>query len=250
MKKLKQENPNFRTADFWKPMADYLHAQDRDIQFNLCQYGGDQPWTWAPGLGIQSWRIGGDLNHKVTTYFEQALRIATDLRDYSKPGQWNDPDFMYIHKIRDFRKMTNATVEIPLDTNQRYQYVTLWSVICAPFFFSCDMDVIDEFTIRLLGNADVVGINQDELGLVAKVERKSDSEVVMVKPLADGSRAVALFNRNPTNEMDVKLESAWLGGNSPSRITDAWRQKAVPKLKAGDTVRLSPNGVALLIVKK
>lgn len=35
-------------------------------------------------------------------------------------------------------------------------------MISAPFFFSCDIDAIDEFTVRLL--ADVVAVNQDELG--------------------------------------------------------------------------------------
>ncbi len=250
LKKLKEENPNFRTADFWKPMADYLQAQDRDILYNLCQYGNDEPWNWAPGLGIQSWRIGGDLNHKVTTYFEQALRIATELRAYSKPGQWNDPDFMYIHKIRDFKKMVNPTVEIPLDTNQRYQYVTLWSIICAPFFFSCDMDAIDEFTLRLLSNADVMNINQDELGKVAEVVRNDDKEVVMVKPLADGSKAVAVFNRNPKDEAVIELAWADFGGCCTRSVYDIWRQKEVGDFKDSFSVRLSPHGVGLFIIRE
>lgn len=250
LSELKKSKPGFKTSDFWKPMADALQAQDRDILFNLCQYGQDNPWTWAPDLGIQSWRTGGDLNHGVGTYFKQALRLATELRDYSKPGQWNDPDFMYIHKIRDHKHMVAPTVEIPLNTNQRYQYVTLWSMICAPFIFSCDMDAIDEFTIRLLANADVVGINQDELGQVAKVVRQTDGEVVMVKSLADGSRAVALFNLNADNDVDIKLDADWLGAEAPGVVFDAWRQRAVTHLKSGDTVRLSPNGIALFIVKK
>jgi len=246
---LKRKNPDFKPVEFWEPMAEALRSQDRDVLFNLCEYGDSDPWTWAHQLDIQSWRTGGDLNHNVKTYFSEALRLATDLRAYSKPGQWNDPDFMYIHKIRDHRHMVAPSVEIPLDTNQRYQYVTLWSIICAPFFFSCDLDVIDEFTIRLLANADVVGINQDELGKVAEVVRRTDDEVVMIKPLADGSRAVALFNRNATSEAEIKLDAAWLGSPAPAVILDAWRQRNVPGLKAGDTVRLSPNGVALFVIK-
>ena len=169
LQQLKQDEAGFKVADFWKPMAEAIRKQDRDIHFNLCQYGQENPWTWAPDMGISSWRIGGDLNHHVENYFIQAMRIATELRDYSKPGQWNDPDYMYIHKIRNFKRMADPTVEIPLDTNQRYQFATLWSVICAPFFFSCNIEEIDEFTIRLLANADVLNINQDELGQVAKV---------------------------------------------------------------------------------
>ena len=56
---------------------------------------------------------------------------------------------------------------------------------------------IDEFTIRLLANAKIVNVNQDKPGVVAKVRRETDEEVVMTKALADGSQVLALFSRNP-----------------------------------------------------
>jgi alpha-galactosidase len=245
-----KKKPDFKPADFWKPMADALRSQDRDILFNLCEYGDATPWMWAPGLGIQSWRTGGDLNHNVASYFNEALRVATELRDFSKPGQWNDPDFLYIHKIRDHKRMVAPTVVIPLDTNQRYQYVTLWSMIAAPFFFSCDIHEIDEFTIRLLANNEVVRINQDELGQVAMVVRHTDNEVVMIKQLAGGARALALFNLNATREAEIKLDPEWLGPHAADTILDGWRHRPLPHLQGGDAVRLSPNGVALFIVGK
>lgn len=250
LERLKKEKSGFQVPDFWKPMGDAIRAQNRDILFNLCQYGQAEPWSWAPGLGMSTWRIGGDLNHNVQTYFEQALRIATILRSHSKPGQWNDPDYLYIHKIRNFKKMADPTAEIPLDTNQRYQYVTLWSMICAPFFFSCDMDAIDDFTIRLLANADVLNINQDELGEVSKVVRNKASEVVMVKKMADGSHALAVFNRNPTDEALIEVSWDELGVCCLLTIHDVWRQKEVFSVKGGFAVRLSPNGVGYFILRE
>lgn len=237
-------------ADFWEPMAKFLKIQDRDIFYNLCQYGQEEPWNWAPGLGIQSWRIGGDLNHHVENYFEQALRIATDLREFSKPGQWNDPDFMYIHKLTDHRKMGAPTIEIPLNTNERYQYVTLWSIVTAPFFFSCNINEIDEFTLRLLGNADVLNINQDELGHVGEVIRDSNNEVVIVKNLADGSKAVAVFNRD--SEKDATIELTWkeVGGRSELSVYDVWRQKTIGVMKDGMKVKLSADGVGYFILRE
>ncbi len=241
-----QKEPGFRFADFWRPMVLALQLQDRDILFNLCEYGDSNPWTWAPGIGIETWRTGGDLNHQVTGYFDEAVRLATDLRAFSKPGQWNDPDFLYIQKIRDHRKMMAPAVEVPLDTNQRYQYATLWSMICAPYFFSCDIHEIDEFTIRLLANADVVGINQDELGQVATIVKRTEKEVVMVKPLSDGSKAVALFNHDAQNEAEMVIDPVWWG--EPVAVLDAWRQRKLDPLKSGQRVKLSPNGVAMFII--
>lgn len=250
LKRLKSKVPGFQTKDFWSPMANYLRAQDRDIVFNLCQYGLDAPWTWAPGLGIESWRTGGDLNHGVTNYFRNALRIATELRAYNQPGQWNDPDFMYIHRIRDVAKMAEPSEEIKLNTNQRYQYVTLWSIVCAPFFFSCDIENIDEFTVRLLGNADVLNINQDELGHTAEVIRNDDQkETVMLKKLADGSKVLAVFNRDAQNDATISVNWEEIGGCCEPEVFDVWRQKSLGPRKGGISVQLSPNGVALFIVK-
>jgi alpha-galactosidase len=250
LKRLKQNVPGFQTKDFWTPMSTYLRSQNRDILLNLCQYGQDAPWTWAPELGIQSWRTGGDLNHNVNNYFINALRISTELRAYNKPGQWNDPDFMYIHRIKDVAKMGEPSVEIKLDTNQRYQYVTLWSIVCAPFFFSCDIENIDDFTVRLLGNADVLNINQDELGHTAEVIRNDDTkETVMLKKLADGSKALAVFNRDAKNEATLTVKWQDIGGGADLTAFDVWRQKSLGQLKDGISVQLSPNGVGLFLIK-
>jgi len=67
--------------------------------------------------------------------------------------------------------------------------------------------------------------------------------------MADGSRAVALFNPDATRESEIKLDPEWLGKEGSFNILDAWRQRKVEHLKAGDSVRLSPNGVALFIVR-
>ncbi len=251
LNRLQRTVTGFATKDFWAPMSNYLRAQDRDILFNLCQYGRDKPWSWAPGLGIQTWRTGGDLNHNVHRYFINALRIATELRAYNRPGQWNDPDFMYIHRIRNVSKMGEPSVEIRLDTNQRYQYVTLWAIICAPFFFSCDVEQIDEFTVRLLGNADVVNINQDELGHTAEVVRHDDKkETVMLKKQMDGSKVLAVFNRDAKHESVIAVNWEEIGGCCEMEVFDAWRQKALGPFKGGFSVKLSPNGVALFIVRE
>ena len=246
LRALKKLNPGYKPKDFWKPMSDALQEQDRDILFNLCQYGRDRPGTWAPSIGIQTWRTGGDLNHHVDQYFKYAIQIATKLRQYNKPGQWNDPDFMYIHRVIDAFHKAKPSEEISLDTNQRYQYVSLWSIICAPFFFSCDIETIDDFTVGILANADVLNISQDELGHTAELIRnKKNIETVMMKKLADGSVVVALFNRDSKNERVVSVEWEELDLCCEMGVHDVWRQKDIGMYKGGISVKLSPNGVGL-----
>ncbi len=246
---MKKRIPGFTVKDFWRPMTGYIMDQERDILFNLCQYGLEEPWTWAPSINIQTWRIGGDLNHNVDHYFDNALRIAGELREYNKPGQWNDPDFLYIHRIKIAAHMGEPSVEIPLNTNQRYQYVTLWSIICAPFFFSCDLMNIDDFTVSLLTNAEVIALNQDQLGHTAEVVRDADKETVMKKNLYDGSTAVAVFNRDADKEAKIFVSWDEIGGCCDMHVRDLWRGTDLGIHKDGIIVRLSPQGVALLNVR-
>jgi alpha-galactosidase len=173
------------------------------------------------------------------------LRIAVDLREYSIPGHWNDPDFMYIHRIKDVQAMNEPSKEIPLTTNQRYQYVTLWSIICAPFFFSCDINEMDEFTLRLLANAEVVNINQDELGHVAEVIRDTEEETIMMKKMADGTKILAVFNRNPTIERTITIKWSEFNGADKYSVFDVWRQEDLGVYKNEMSVKLSPDGVGL-----
>lgn len=249
LKAKQDENPEYSQSEYWKPMTEYLRQQERDILFNVCQYGREKPWTWAPELGIQSWRIGGDLNHNVNNYFKEAMRIAKDLREYSGPGHWNDPDYMYIHKVRDVLKKADPSKDISLSTNQRYQYVSLWSIICAPFFFSSDILKMDDFTIGLLTNADILNINQDELTHVAEVIRDNENETVMVKKLADGSKVLALFNRNAQKESVIRMPWSEVSEKGKLKVYDVWRQKEIGLFKDEIFVKLSPDGVGLFIVK-
>ena len=243
----KEQDPPVHPKTFWRPMAEYLEQTDRDFVYNLCQYGGDEPWTWAPGIGVHTWRIGGDLNHNVSDYFDQAIRISVELRRYNGPGRWNDPDFIYVG--RQVQTRDNHFVESSptgLDTNQEYQYVTLWAMVCAPFFFSTDVRNVSDFTINLLRNPDVMAISQDELAHTAEVIRDADNRVVMCKKLVNDALALAVCNRDGQDEATVEVSWTDLGDRSEYEVTDLWRQTSLGTYHEGIAVHLSANGVALL----
>jgi alpha-galactosidase len=237
------ENYAIHQLPIWYPMAYELDKQSRDVLLNLCQYGWQEVEKWSPQMGYPTWRMGGDLNHHVDTYKEVALKIATELREYCKPGQWADPDYMYIHFLKNARNKGADSEEIPLNTNQRYQYVTLWSVISAPFFFSCDMYKIDEFTTRLLSNNEVLNINQDELGHVAEVIKNEDGDLILLKIMAGGSKVLAVLNtENSKKEISISIADL---GFEKAEVRDVWRKKDVGKVKGDLITTLSGHGVCL-----
>jgi alpha-galactosidase len=73
-------------------------------------------------------------------------------------------------------------------------------------------------------NDEVLAVHQDALGKAAdRVSRKGELEV-WARPLADGSLAVGLFNRD---EMDMPVAVTWsdLGRTGRQTVRDLWRQK-------------------------
>src|SRR5438046_6429411 len=83
---------------------------------------------------------------------------------------------------------------------------------------------MDDFELNLVTNDEVLAVHQDEKGKAAdRVSRNGELEV-WARPLADGSLAVGLFNRD---EMDMPVAVRWidLGIKGKQAVRDLWRQK-------------------------
>ena len=88
----------------YRKMGALLQLQNRDMVFNLCQYGMGAVWKWGREIGGQSWRTGGDLGMELNHIFEVTLKNAR-LGAYNGPGGWNDPDYIQIGWIGAARGM-------------------------------------------------------------------------------------------------------------------------------------------------
>ncbi len=58
--------------------------------------------------------------------------------------------------------------------------MTLWSILDAPLVFGGDMTQLDDFTLNLLTNDEVIAVNQDVLGKQAVPVSKSGNLEVWV----------------------------------------------------------------------
>jgi alpha-galactosidase len=215
---------------FKKPyalMGRLLREQPRDIVLNLCQYGMGEVWKWGAEVGGHSWRTAGDLGFELDRVFEIALRNAGH-RDWQKPGAWNDPDYIQIGYIGDARTI-GTPKPCPLTSGEQYAFMSLWSLMAAPLFFSGDMGRLDEFTLNVLCNPEVIAVNQDPLGRCARVVPLDEDTFAMVKDLHDGAKALGLFNKG---EIPARVKVAWaqLGIAGSPRVRDLWRQKDLGRL--------------------
>ncbi|SED90961.1 NPCBM/NEW2 domain-containing protein [Streptomyces sp. Ag109_O5-10] len=181
---LKYDNCNNQGVDArqrYTTMRDALRATGRPIVLSICEWGENKPWEWAADVG-QLWRTTGDISDSwgsMVSILKQNLPLAP----YAGPGHWNDPDML---------EVGNGGMT---DTEYRSHF-SMWSVMAAPLLIGTDLRKASPATFDILDNKEVIAVDQDPLGKQGTVVSTEDGRWVVAKEMADGSRAVALFNES------------------------------------------------------
>ncbi len=223
----------------YKLMGDALKKVNRDILYSLCQYGRFEVWKWGESVGGNAWRTTGDIRDNWASMsrigFSQAGKEL-----YSKPGHWNDPDMLVVGYVG-WNKNLRPTY---LSPNEQYTHITLWSMLNAPMLIGCDLTKLDDFTLGLLSNNEVIAINQDVLGKQAAQTIKDGDIQIWTKPLSDGSIAVGIFNlgNEPIN-YQLNLKALKLEGKQ--QVRDLWRQQNINVAEDAITVKVNRHGTQL-----
>ena len=230
-------------AELRKPyelMRQALDACGRDIVYSICQYGMGEVWKWGAEVGGNYWRTTGD----ITDTWASMSRIGFGqhgLHPYAGPGHWNDPDMLVVGKVGWGPQLHDTR----LTRNEQVTHITLWSLLAAPLLIGCDLSQMDEFTVALLSNSEVLAVNQDPLGKQGwRVAQRGKTEVWM-RPLADGSIAVGLFNRG-RGVTDVVAYWGELGLEGPQRVRNLWTRRDVGTFNGAFTARVSRHGAVMV----
>jgi len=232
----------------YRLIGDILKSEKRDIVLNLCQYGMGNVWEWGKAVGGNSWRTAGDLGGSfegiATALFRDGFDVYSknNLHLYGGPGGWNDPDYLLLGYLSNWK---GETVPTPLTPNEQYTHVSLWALVAAPLIFSGDMTRLDDFTLGLLTNDEVIEVDQDPLGKPGHRVFKDDDLEVWMRELEDGSKAVGLFNRG---EFITTVSAKWadVGVSGKQRVRDLWRQKDIGVYEHGYTARVARHGTVLI----
>lgn len=214
-------------------MRDALNKTGRHIFFSMCEWGVDDPATWAPKVG-NSWRTTGDIRDNWGSMISRA-----DLNDkwaqYAGPGGWNDPDMLEIGN----GGMSSTEYET---------HMSLWCLMKSPLLIGCDVDSMSNETLRILTNPEVIGVNQDDLGVQGKklrVDGSSGGEV-WGGPLSKGCYAVVLLNRgNTTVTVEAKWSDFGLDESRSAMVRDLWKMEDVGTMKGSVSSPVPSHGVMM-----
>ncbi len=193
----------------YQKMGDALRRTGRPIVYSLCQYGRADVWKWGTKVSGNLWRTTGDIRDN----WESMSNIGFNqfaLAPFAGPGHWNDPDMLEIG---------NGGM-----TNDEYRtHMSLWALLAAPLLAGNDLRTMSEQTKSILLNRDVIAVNQDPLGAQARRVWQQEPYEVWMKPLADGGRAIGLFNRGEdTHRISASFRDLGISSGRVS-VRDLWQ---------------------------
>ncbi len=159
------------------------------------------------------WRISDDFWDNWDLVREQFERLRA-WNPHRGPGHWPDAD-MLPFGVLDLGKRSSR-----LTRDEHYTVMTLWAIARSPLMHGGDMTKMDDFTLSLLTNAEVLAVNQtstdnqplfDRDGLIAWTAR----------PEGSSDRYLALFNardRQPLDPARARFTAELRGGSTAPRV--------------------------------
>ena len=189
---------------------------------------------WGASVGAQMWRTTNDIQDN----FYQMMFIGlgqNGLEKYAGPGHWNDPEMLEVGNGR-------------MKDEEYRTHMTLWCMLAAPLFAGNDLTNMNSATLEILKNPEAIAIDQDAAGVQGHRVWQDGPTEVWMKPLADQSEAIAVFNRE-TRPMSVTLDFKQLGLPEAVKVRDLWLHKQLGTAHQNLSVSVPGHGSILLKIK-
>jgi hypothetical protein len=189
----------------------------------------DDFWDhWGPWAG-HDWSQG------LLAQFTSAAKWAP----FGGPGHWPDADMMPIGNLT-----PHAGEDVPRHSrftpDEERTLVTLWSIARSPLMMGGNLLAMDDYTLSLLTNPEVIAVDQNSSGNHA-LSTTDKAAIWEARPASGQGRYMAVFNlSNQTQPFAVPLAG-------PKNIRDLWARKDL----AGSevlAVTLAPHACALYLI--
>ncbi|GAY47495.1 hypothetical protein CUMW_104890 [Citrus unshiu] len=213
-------NDGSKPMDRYPVMTRALMNTGRPIYYSLCEWGDMHPALWGDKVG-NSWRTTGDIEDTWDSMISRADENEAFAK-YARPGGWNDPDML---------EVGNGGM-----TKDEYiVHFSIWAISKSPLLLGCDVRNMTDDTLEIVGNKEVIAVNQDPLGIQAKKVRWEGDQEVWAGPLSGYRIALLLVNRGPWRyAVTAKWEDIGIPPNSVVEARDLWEHKTLTKQFVGN----------------
>jgi alpha-galactosidase len=210
-----------------------LLSSGRRIVLDLNDWSDQPPSGRSRGLG-NMWRSAPDIRD---TYTSMVSNFTRNLAYYTSasPDRWNDPDML---------EVGNGGMTA---TEYRAMF-SLWAEMAAPLIAGNDLTRMGPQTLAILSNQAIIAVDQDPLGSQGRPVMDHKGLWVLTKPLANGGRAIVLFNQtNRQQPIFTSVADIGLTGSDHYLLTDLWSGALTST--TGDIGAVVPaHGVVMLTV--
>ncbi len=178
-----------------------------------------------------------------------AMDVCGSWNGHGGAGHWPDMDMLPIGRLSVGHRSVGPDRKTHFTKSEQLTLLTLWSVFPSPLMLGGDFTSADEWELALLGNDEVLAVNQDRLAEPATRLFNHKGLEAWRRTLADGRIAVALFNRT---DDDTTVDATWADLNlqGPCKARDLWMKKDLGTVDQKVGMPISAHGAALLTLLK
>ncbi|MEI5689009.1 NPCBM/NEW2 domain-containing protein [Sphingomonas kyungheensis] len=227
-----------RVRASYEEVAEAIRKYASGAYFSICVWGQADVRAWGKDVG-NGWRTSEDITADWTSMLQSFDSTATRAL-YAHPGAWNDPDMLFIGS-GDFDQ--HHLIEART-------HFSLWAIVNAPLMIGYDLRQAPQSLLDIWGNADVIAVNQDRAGNQAVPAYRSADLDILVKTMADGRKAVAIFNRTAEPvHADLTAGHLKLAPDRPVTMVNLW-DRTKPVTFSGQTrLMLRPHETLLFMAE-
>jgi len=185
---------------------------------------GETPLAQATNISryANMWRIADDFWDNWKSVLHQVF-LCAKWAPYTGEGHYPDADMLPFGMIRQGKSMTR------LSHDEQTTVMTLWCIFRSPLIFGGDLTKMDDFTLSLITNDEVLAVDQHSSGNRQLYNANGQMAWIADVP-GSADKYVALFNlrdkgksTDPGIPVTVKLGDF---GFAPScRVRDLWRNQ-------------------------
>ena len=193
----------------YRRMGLALENCGRDILFSACSWGIDETHEWIKETGASMWRSTGD----IFDTWESVKNLAKQqekLHPYNGVGCFNDMDMLIVGMYGKGNVGLSGCNDVQYRT-----HFSLWALLGSPLMIGCDVRSMNEETKAILGNEEIIRINQDAAcrqPIKLNGIWGGDDMLIYARQLGNGEIAIGLFNmREEKATLKFNLDELGLG---------------------------------------
>jgi len=225
-------------------IAEAIRQVDRPILLSLSP--GPAPTENVKHMKsvAQMWRISADFWDNWKELKEQFV-LCRKWQSHVSEGHWADADMLPIGPMAQ-RAMRGAPRATNFTIDEQYTLMSLWAVFRSPLMLGCNLPEIDDFTLSLITNKEVLELNQYTInnrelferdGVIAWYAQNESKDV----------HYVAIFNTTDKDINDYIFSLQEINYIGRAFVKELWSSEEVPVQDNG--VKLSINKHGAIIIK-